>query len=342
MLMRAVMIALVAVLLSACSNPREEVTEQLAHQVLLPAHQQWHDSNAALLVATQGYCADELDEPALKQGFYRVLQSWSYLQPLMVGPMAEGNRSWQVQFWPDKRNMVARQVEALLDASSPLSQEALEGASVVVQGLSAFEYVLFDEAVDLDTQSERYCPLLIGIARHQQALSKAVLALWEGPQGMAAMLVDFPNQRYASADEALSLILRTQITAVDVLKKKLGTPMGRLNKGVPQPWQAEAWRSQHSIGNLQASLAGARAVWEPVRSLVGDAQLVSRIDSAYENTAQKLAGLPAPLVELVQNKGNLPRLQSLYDSLDNLENLQQVELAKDLGIQLGFNANDGD
>lgn len=340
--MRAVMFVLIVVLVSACSNPREEVTVQITEQVLLPAHQQWHHSNAALVVAAEGYCATELDAPALKQDFYRVLQAWSFLQPLMVGPMAEGNRSWQVQFWPDKRNMVALQVEALLDASSPLSQEALESASVVVQGLSAFEYVLFDEAVDLDNQTERYCPLLIGIARHQQQLSEQVVALWEEPLGMKNLLGGFPNQRYASVDEALGAILRTQITAVDVLKKKLGTPMGRFNKGTPQPWQAEAWRSQHSLVNLQASLAGARAVWERVRSLVGNADLVARIDAAYENTAQKLAGLPKPLMVLVQDTDNQARLQSLYDSLDNLERLQQVELARDLGIQLGFNANDGD
>ena len=341
-MMRAVVMVLMALLVAACSQPRQEVTVQLTDEVLLPAHEKWHASNTALRVAAEGYCAEELDAAALQQAFYRSMQSWSALQPVMVGPMAEGNRSWQVQFWPDKRNMVARQVEALLDEVSPLSPDALNSASVVVQGLSAFEYVVFDTAVDLENQAARYCPLLIGIARHQQALSAEVLALWQGEQGMAASLSRFPNQRYASADEALASILRTQITAVDVLKKKLGVPMGRLNKGVPQPWQAEAWRSQHSIGNVQASLSGARAVWERVRSLVGSAELVTRIDAAYENTAQKLAGLPDPLVVLVQDKSNQARLQTLYDSLDTLERLQQTELARDLGVQIGFNANDGD
>ncbi len=342
MRMRNVLPVLLAMLVAACSDPRQEVTEQLTNQVLLPAHEKWHGSNAALLVATEGFCAGELDVSALEQAFYRTLQQWSYLQPLMMGPMAEGNRSWQVQFWPDKRNMVARQVEDLLAAASPLSQEALEGASVVVQGLSAFEYVVFDEAVDLSSQSDRYCPLLTGIARHQQALSGEVLSLWAGPEGMTVMLTAFPNARFASADEALGSILRTQITAVDVLKKKLGVPMGRLNQGVAQPWQAEAWRSQHSAGNLQASLSGAQAVWERVRSLVASADLVTRIDAAYQDTGKKLAALPAPLVTLVQEPEQQSQLQSLYDSLDNLETLQQVELARDLGIQIGFNANDGD
>ncbi|KZX81315.1 imelysin, partial [Alcanivorax sp. HI0011] len=264
------------------------------------------------------------------------------LQPLMVGPLSEGNRSWQVQFWPDKRNMVARQTESLLDEAPELDQQQLDDASVVVQGLTAFEYVLFDEQVAIRERWDRYCPLLVGIARHQQALSAEVVTLWQQPEGMLEQLTTFPNGRYANADEALGGILRVQITAVDTLKKKLGTPMGRLNRGVPQPYQAEAWRSRRSTENLIASLQGAQAVWERVRSLVGDAQLVADIDEAYQRVHDQLDALPAPLMEIVQDPDSQAQLQSLYQDLDTLETLQQSDLARDLGIQLGFNANDGD
>ena len=230
----------------------------------------------------------------------------------------------------------------MLDEADPLTREQLDAASVVVQGLTAFEYVLFDESVTLANSRDRYCPLLTGIARHQLALSEAVLTLWHEPGGMLAQLSDFPNDRYATANEGLAAILRMQITGVDVLKKKLGTPMGRLNQGVVQPYQAEAWRSQQSIENLQASLQGAQAVWERVRSLVSDAALVKDIDQAYEDVAKQLAALPAPLMELVQAPQHSETLTALYAALDNLENRQQTELARNLNIQIGFNANDGD
>lgn len=340
--MRSVVLLLVAVALAACSNPRQEVAAQLANQVLLPAHQQWHASNTALLDSSRAWCADEQGLKGLKHAFHGAQTAWSRLQPLMVGPLAEGNRSWQVQFWPDKRNMVARQTEALLEEFPELDQQQLDGASVVVQGLTAFEYVLFDDQVAIADNRERYCPLLVGIARHQQRLSSEVLDLWQQPGGMLEQLTTFPNDRYANADEALGGILRVQVTGVDTLKKKLGTPMGRLNNGVPQPYQAEAWRSRHSTENLLASLDGAQAVWERVRSLVGDAQLVGDIDAAYKSVRDKLAVLPAPLMAMVQDKANQPQLQSLYADLDGLENLQQTDLARHLGIQIGFNANDGD
>ena len=344
--MRALIVLMsvsLSVLLTACSNPRQEVTVQLGNDVLLPAHQQWRDSNAALVDAVEAYCAaPQASVDDLETAFYQAQSRWSHLQPLMVGPLSEGNRSWQVQFWPDKRNMVVRQTESLLDETDSLTGEQLEKASVVVQGLTAFEYVLFDQSVALAENHDRYCPLLTGIARHQLALSESVLTLWNEPGGMLAQLRDFPNERYATADEGLAAILRTQITGVDVLKKKLGTPMGRLNQGVAQPYQAEAWRSRQSIENLQASLQGAQAVWERVRSLVSDAALVKDIDQAYADVANQLAALPAPLMELVQAPQHSETLTTLYAALDNLENRQQAELARNLNIQIGFNANDGD
>ncbi|MGJ3256689.1 MAG: imelysin family protein [Alcanivorax sp.] len=340
--MQRLIVLITSLTLAACSNPRQEVTTQLADQVLLPAHQQWQSRNAALLDSTRAWCSGEQPLASLEQAFHQTQSAWSRLQPLMVGPLSEGNRSWQVQFWPDKRNMVARQTEDLLNEFADLNQQQLDGASVVVQGLTAFEYVVFDGQTAIADNRERYCPLLTGIARHQLTLSDQVLGLWQQPGGMLDQLTSFPNERYATADEALGGILRVQVTGVDTLKKKLGTPMGRLNSGVPQPYQAEAWRSRHSTENLLASLAGAQAVWERVRSLVGDARLVGNIDQAYKAVRDQLTALPAPLMELVQDPVNQTQLQALYQDLDTLETLQQNDLARHLGIQIGFNANDGD
>ena len=83
-------------------------------------------------------------------------------------------------------------------------------------------------------------------------------------------------------------------------------------------------------------------MWERVRSLVSDAALVKDIDQAYEDVAKQLAALPAPLMELVQAPQHSETLTALYAALDNLENRQQTELARNLNIQIGFNANDGD
>ena len=108
-------IALLALGLAACSpqDPQQRVSAALTDSVLLPAYGAWHQSNQKLAESAQAFCAGQQDLGAAQQVFLTDAASWAALQPLMVGPLAEGNRAWQVQFWPDKKNLVQRQVEAL-------------------------------------------------------------------------------------------------------------------------------------------------------------------------------------------------------------------------------------
>ncbi|TBU72611.1 imelysin family protein [Phytopseudomonas daroniae] len=346
-------IALLGMTLAACSpaDPQATVSAALAEGVLLPAHSTWREANAGLATSSKAFCAGDQDLSAARQAFLTTQSAWAGLQPLVVGPLAEGNRAWQVQFWPDKKNLVARQVQALVKSKPQLSPADLEKSSVVVQGLTAYEYLIYDPEIDLQDseQKARYCPLLVAIGEHQQALANTVLEQWQAKDGALSQFKTFPNERYAEAGEAISDILRTQITAIDSLKKKLGAPMGRQSKGLPQPYQAEAWRSQASLANIGASLAGAERIWrgankDGIQALLGSDQnaLKQRIDAAYADTRQKLTGLQRPLGELLGDEAGSKALNEFYDSLNVLHRLHDGELARALGIQLGFNANDGD
>jgi len=346
-------LALAGLLLSACApqDPHTRVSAALAEGVLLPAYSAWAEADRQLAASGQAFCAGSEDLPAARQAFLSAQSTWAGLQPLLLGPLAEGNRAWQVQFWPDKKNLVARQVTMLLKNKPQLSPADLDKSSVVVQGLTAYEYLLFDGAIDLAdaAQKSRYCPLLVAIGQHQQALAADILEQWQAEEGMAAQLTGFPNARYAEAKEAVAELLRTQVNGLDGLKKKLGTPLGRQSKGLPQPYQAESWRSNASLANLAASLASAERLWQGadrdgIKALLGDerAELGRRIDAAYADTRQRLAALQRPLAELLADEAGRAELNAFYDSLNALHRLQGIELAKTLGIQLGFNAHDGD
>lgn len=346
-------IALLALGLAGCGpqDPQQQASSALAEGVLLPAYSAWDQSNRQLAESAKAFCAGSQDLGAAQQAFLTDVASWAALQPLLVGPLAEGNRAWQVQFWPDKKNLVQRQVEALLQSKPQLGQADLDRASVVVQGLSAYEYVLFDASINLsdEAQKARYCPLLSAIGEHQHKLSGEVLDLWQGEAGMAAQLGSFPSERYAEAPEAVAELLRAQVNALDGLKKKLGTALGRQSKGVPQPYQAEFWRSSASLASQAAALASAERLWlgadgDGLRTLLADdqAELAARIDGQYSTTRQHLAALQRPLGELLAEESGRAQLNAFYDELNTLHRLQGGELAKVLGVQLGFNAHDGD
>ncbi|WP_120994541.1 imelysin family protein [Stutzerimonas urumqiensis] len=345
--------AAIALALGACAqkDPYQAASAGLADGVLLPAYTQWTETDRRLAASARAFCAGNESLADARRVLRDAQLAWSGLQPMLVGPLGEGNRAWQVQFWPDKKNLVGRQVGNLLKANPDLTSADVEEGSVVVQGLTAYEYVLHDKTVDLsDAQVRaRYCPLLIAIGDHQQKLSADILGQWEGDDGMASQLRTFPNARYADPNEAIADLLRVQVTALDALKKKLGTPLGRLSKGHPQPYQAEAWRSGASLPMIGAALAGAEALWQGgkesgLRSLVDDAHadLANRIDQAYASVRQTADSFDEPLAELVGTEEGRTRLAELYEQLDTLHRLHQNDLAQALGVQIGFNAHDGD
>ena len=342
-----------SLLLSACSapDPQANTSSALASEVFKPAYAAWAISSQQLTGSAQALCAGSADLDAARKKLVSAQTAWAALQPLQLGLISESNRSWQVQFWPDKKNLVARQVEALLNKNPQPSQDQLAQASVVVQGLSAYEYLLFDPAIDLsrDSDKQRYCTLLQGIAQHQKLLADEVFEDWEAADGIASNLEKFPNPRYADAHEAIADLLRSQVTGLDVMKKKLGTPLGVQSKGTPQPYQAESWRSGGSLGNLAAGLASAQQVWQGqsnngLRSLLDADQqaLAKQIDQGYADTRQKLEMLEQSMTELFARDSALTELQALYSSLDQLHRLHERDLAKALNVQLGFNAHDGD
>ncbi|MFZ6045175.1 imelysin family protein [Pseudomonas sp. CR3202] len=345
--------SLAALALGACApqDPQAQTAAALAKEVILPAYSRWVEADRQLASSALAFCSGKEDLAKARADFINAQKAWAELQPLMVGPLAEGNRAWQVQFWPDKKNLVGRQVEQLIKAQPQVDAAALAKASVVVQGLSAYEYILFDSNLDLadNAQKSRYCPLLEAIGERQKGLAEEILTRWNGKDGMLDQLSKFPNQRYADSHEAISELLRVQVTALDTLKKKLGTPMGRQTKSLPQPMQADGWRSDSSLGSLSASLASAEALWlgkdqHGIRSLLGNEQkaLAEKIDAAYTESRSKLDALKQPLSELLASEDGLKQLNDFYDSLDRLQRLHSGELAKALGVQLGFNANDGD
>ncbi|OLS59396.1 imelysin family protein [Pseudomonas putida] len=345
--------SLAALALGACSpqDPQAVTSAAIAKQVIMPTYSRWVEADRQLAVSALAYCEGKASLETARADYLHAQKAWAELQPLLIGPLAEGNRAWQVQFWPDKKNLVGRQVEALVGGDKPVDAATVAKSSVVVRGLSAYEYILFDSKPDAANpeQKARYCPLLVAIADYQKTMAEDILKGWNSTDGMLAQMTKFPNQRYADSHEAIADLLRAQVTALDTLKKKLGTPMGRMSKGIPQPLQAEAWRSQSSLKSIAASLAAAQTVWvgvdnQGVRGLLGKDQkaLADKIDAAYADAMQKLESTPRTLDELLQDEAGRQQLNAIYDSLNVVHRLHEGELAKALNIQLGFNANDGD
>jgi predicted lipoprotein len=333
-------------MLAAAVEPEQKTVQYMVEQVAVPAYVNWQKTSQDFHSTSEQFCLGKAGLAAVRNEWLNAHHAWLGLQPVLVPPSPADHLGLQVQFWPDKRNLAAKQTEELLKKKEVLSAETLAAGSVVLRSLSASEYILFDSGHDLDDagQRARFCPLLQANSRHQAMLSERILRVWQ--QDFASQLLRVPNERYQDARGPLAEFLRAQVTALDVMKKKLGVAIGQPGNGEPQLYQAEAWRAGDTLISLQFAIVGSRKLWngDGLRALVltENPALVKDIDEAYQQLQVQLAELQQPLPALLARENGKIALKKLYEQLHELHMLQEKDVAKVLGVQLGFNGTDGD
>jgi predicted lipoprotein len=323
-----------------------EVVRHILNQVAVPAYAHWHDESVMLDKRAVAFCANGQNVNALRQQWLKTHHAWLSLQSVMVMPDGSHPPGMQVQFWPDKRNLVARQVQTQLKDAKPITPDAFAVGSVVLRSLTTSEYILFDVAHDVSAAAERekFCPLLLANTAFQAGFSAQLHQRWQGE--FARRLLEVPNERYADVEDVMADLFSVDTASISLMLKKLGMPSGLPDGVSPQPYLAEAWRSGDSIPGLRVALQGSLAVWEGkgLRQLVQakNAALAQEVDQAYANVKDLLNAVPDDLNLLLAKPDGMAQLKVLYQSLKQLEMLHATDVARTLNVQVGFNSTDGD
>ena len=76
--------------------------------------------------------------------------------------------------------------------------------------------------------------------------------------------------------------------------------------------------------------------------MLGTVEGMKRFVQMHESPVHGLNFCIGTLGEMLEDDAGRQQLNDIYDSLNVVHRLHEGELAKALGIQLGFNANDGD
>jgi predicted lipoprotein len=339
------LLSLSVVITSACSqkSPEEKVLTNITQEIVPAALKNWHTENKTFAELAKKYCIDSsvnLDQ--LQSQWHKTRQSWHHVQALPLGTLNEQSQSWQVQFWPDKKNLVEFQFVRLLQTNNTALD--IEKVSTVLRGLGASEYLLFDTKLSGDAEPTRqtHCMLLLPNTAFQEQLSGKIARQW---QEHSQSFIKFPNQSYANTNDALAEILRSEIAAIELLKSKLKAPPPE-NNTATQPYQAEFWRSSSSIDSIRQGIAAHKNIWqnEGWELLITEknSSLANEINSIYQEIHAQLEDLKKPLPELLNDKTSISQLQELKNQIASLENAYGNGIAKTLGVQIGFNANDGD
>lgn len=356
---------LAALFLVGCQpepTPEQKLLDNIAGNVIFPAQQLFAQHSENLSLAIDTFCSKPTEEnfEQAKQQWRLTMDSWQAVKVIVFGPIKVDNKSWQIQFWPDKHNLIRRKLNELLDSGEELTVERLQHASVVTQGLSALEYLLFDEkesqlaSYQSSDKSTRRCQLLNVVSQNTKQIAGSIVSDWSKTGGN--YITHFThtgpdNSEFADNNIAISALVDSLVATIEAAKgSQLAQPLGYGTKGnYPRPYLSEAWRSRYSTQALNAHLQAAQNLYLGGEGYGMDNYLKDNNQGAVSERIEKqfilvneLAAKAPVMFEGVTDNNQRSILEQLHQALDALLKSLKYDLPPAMGVKLGFNANDGD
>ncbi len=336
----ALILAPIAFTAASPSDANSEAREQW-HQGILEGYQTLATEAGDLSRAADSYCQTPGQAPrdTLERAWLDAFLAWQQVRFVDFGPAENGNLSWQFQFWPDPKNLVARKASYLLNTEDPISADVVAQSGVAVQGFPMVEYLLYDEPLNAGNNAlpaSKTCSLLTAVAGHIEANSKQLSEQWQSFR-----------KHYLATDQYRDTTIRAGMTALEILEeRRLAQPMGLRGNGKRSIYGADAWRSGSSLKTAEATLRGLRQYFLPGLARLlengGQAQLSQRIEGQFTEALANFPELHRPMSGLLAEDDAFSRLQGFYVDVSQLATLVNDQAAVELGVVRGFNSSDGD
>lgn len=275
---------------------------------------------------------DSCDAEILRPAFQSTFDAWLAVAHLHLGPAEEAGRSLAIQFWPDPKGLGWKAQRALL-ASDPLTltADSLAEQSVAARGLSGLERLLYPT----DPLPADPCPLIHATADDLSRMARDLSDEWAGFGDLLLTAGDPANARFLSEKEATQALFTQLATGLEfIVDRRIGRPLASFDK--PRPDLAEAVASGRAQRNLVLSL---RALRDLTQRLNPDSP---KSLAAFDTAIARAEGLSDPvLADIATPQGHL-RLEIVQQAVRTTRDTVISELGPALGVELGFNSQDGD
>jgi predicted lipoprotein len=330
-------------------------------EFIILKHQNLAQAATNLSSAIVDFCDNKNQKTYLstQQAWQEAMLVWSSLSAINYGPIDENNISWRFQFWPDPINLVSRKFKSRISGRKKTnSAEALAAASTAIQGLSALEFLLFDENVGQLSayQAKPYlCDIAFATSHNLLKYSEVLSAGWVSSYTEQWHKYSVAAQQNLDLKRQLEKLYSGWVMSLGAISNsKLSVPLGldeKLNKNseMINPWMLESWRSHHSIKNIQASLISARHIyemdngfsWYLTHTKPQNIALDKRIKHMFRKVFKRLDKITLPAFELIQLE-KTKQLESLTEEVATLYLILKLDYAEAANINFRFNAHDGD
>ena len=335
-------------LISGCSQrtPEQQFLHATTSQVIQPAYRDLAKQSQLLLATITEHCPT--DDDASRTQWRNTMASWQRIQAIQFGPIRDLNLAWEIQFWPDKKNLVARKNRSLLQEEQAITLERLQKASVASRGLWSLEYLLFDAQTKTLSTPQRRCQLQAAAAENLASVTQQLSAAWDEKYAAVLTTPGETNDDFPASGNAIAAIIDSYLTHLEIIKgRKLAPALGINNRAKrSNPYLLESWRSQHSLTNLRLNLEALQRLMhqgglEDFLMAKQQPQLAAEINAHLQQLLEKLPAAEAGLFTLIKEQ-DVDAITAVYQQLPELIALFKRELPGKLDLQMGFNSNDGD
>lgn len=311
-----------------------------AQLIVLPAFVGLGEAATSLRNEAKAGCVnpDMPDLAVLRRGFNDAADAWADAQMFRLGPLAEGQRAERFAYWPERRNIVDKQLSALLAKPETMTLDAarLGESSVAVQGLLALERLLYRE----EPISPAGCAIVAAISDNLRNIATEVQAIWQETQSAPAPFA-------ANPAEATTQFYTNMLTLLQVVaEQKIGGPLGA-EVAAAKPKSAEQWRSRRSMQNIRRNLAATQIAFfgeGGFAGLLGEGQqaLHDKVQQAFDDATAAAGAAGDDLGADVADEGRRHLVTELLVKVNHLRDVLRQDVPPVLGITLGFNELDGD
>lgn len=324
-----------------------------AQKIVLPAFDHLVDVTSTFAATADAFATkpDATGLDAVKQGFNSVADAWASAQQFRIGALAQEQRAERFAYWPERRNVVEKQINALLSGKGQdgLAPDQFANGSVAVQGLPVLERILYgdDKGQQLlgGDKAERRRAIVVAISHNLKAIAADAQRVWAAntKDAVKAANIFAANPSEGVAQSYTNLLTITQIVA----DQKLGAPLGGADAATAKPKAAEQWRSHRSLRNIQLNLEAAK---NSVLAPGGFADLLPADQAALKDTVTKafddaIAATKAAgddLAAAVTHQDHRKAVTALLVKVNHLRDLLRQQMPPAIGVTLGFNELDGD
>ncbi len=289
---------------------------------------------------------------AARAQFGKVVLAWSRIELYRFGPLLADNRSDRILFWPDRKGIALKQVQAILatEDKTAIAPDTLKQKSVAVQGLGALEFALFGTgSEELKSANGAFrCNYAGAIAVNMAATAADMNAEWSDPDGISARMIrpSDTDPQYRSNDEVLEELVGVMAHGVEAIRDQRILPFLGRDGEAPKPKSALFWRSNYTVPSILANFEGLRTllvgsdIWEyaPTEQFFIGEQAMAEFDSI----AIDGSGVTGTVEQAVADPAQHDLLGNIVISSQVLGKLTGEDLPAALGLSVGFSSLDGD